>query len=447
MPTAAYADGGGGVEGGFTVVDDTPPAAVTDLAVISRSDTSLTLTWTAPGDDGLSGTASQYDIRYSTSAIDTEAAWEAATVVSAPPTPQAAASVETFTVTGLSSGTRYYLALKTADGVPNWSGLSDSPLGITSEPAIVISYAPEGSDFAGQTSLWDKINRRGVITQSVAPESFDGLLTLKLNKGTTALTRYGTPLSWIGMYEVGGTPSPPRTAYIVSLMYDLRPCGATFDPPATLTCTYDPGHLPEDFDEEELVIASYDEGIGEWANLDCVVDTEAKTITAKISHFSPLAAFAYKVTLSPAIFEYSALDISPSRISIGEAVTIRLLAANTGDETGSSVVTLKMDGKVEATENVTLAAGTSKPISFTTIRNTPGTYFVAVNGVTGSFTVEEGPVPTTLPPAEMPPAGGIPSAAIPINWPVLWGVVIGGGVVILALVIRSLVKRRGLEIF
>ncbi len=106
--------------------DTIPPATVTDLAVTSRTDSSLTLTWTAPGDDGSTGTAAQYDIRYSTSTI-TEANWNSASQASGEPVPQPAGSSEGFTVTGLQASTAYYLTLKTADEVPNrcWSGLSN----------------------------------------------------------------------------------------------------------------------------------------------------------------------------------------------------------------------------------------------------------------------------------------------------------------------------------
>ena len=109
--------------GGGEVPDTTPPATVNNLAVSQASSNSVTLTWTAPGDDSDVGTASQYDIRYSTSPI-TDANWDSATHTGEP-SPQPAGSTETFTVTGLSQATTYYFALKTADEVPNWSGISD----------------------------------------------------------------------------------------------------------------------------------------------------------------------------------------------------------------------------------------------------------------------------------------------------------------------------------
>ncbi len=110
--------------------DATPPSAVTDLAASDPTCNSMTLTWTAPGDDGNTGIANGYDIRYSTSPI-TEDNWDLATQCAAEPAPQPAGGRETFAVTGLSPGTTYYFALKTADELPNSSGLSNVPSGAT----------------------------------------------------------------------------------------------------------------------------------------------------------------------------------------------------------------------------------------------------------------------------------------------------------------------------
>ncbi|UCC40191.1 MAG: fibronectin type III domain-containing protein [Candidatus Aminicenantes bacterium] len=118
----------------FIEPDTTPPSTVADLAARNPTATSIDLTWTAPGDDGMQGTASEYDIRYSSSVtIDTEDKWEAATQCIGEPSPSSAGSPEIFTVTGLSPGTTYYFALKTADEVSNWSGLSNIPSGTTKE--------------------------------------------------------------------------------------------------------------------------------------------------------------------------------------------------------------------------------------------------------------------------------------------------------------------------
>lgn len=106
--------------------DTTAPAAVTNLAAGNASTTTLTLTWTAPGDDNNVGTATAYDLRYSTAAI-TEANFASSTVVTSLPTPQIAGASETKIVTGLTASTTYYFALKTRDNATttNWSTLSN----------------------------------------------------------------------------------------------------------------------------------------------------------------------------------------------------------------------------------------------------------------------------------------------------------------------------------
>ena len=117
----------------FIEPDTIPPNAVY-LAASNPTSTSIDLTWIAPGDDGAQGTASLYDIRYSISEeIDTEEKWEAATEYTGEPSPSSAGSLEIFTVTGLSPSTIYWFALKTADEVPNWSEISNSPSGTTKE--------------------------------------------------------------------------------------------------------------------------------------------------------------------------------------------------------------------------------------------------------------------------------------------------------------------------
>jgi len=112
--------------------DSTPPAAVFDLWADNSTSSSIDLTWTAPGDDDSQGTASHYDIRYSTSEIY-DSNWDEANQCSGEPSPSAAGSLESFTVTGLSPSTFYCFALKTADEASNWSSLSNIASGSTQE--------------------------------------------------------------------------------------------------------------------------------------------------------------------------------------------------------------------------------------------------------------------------------------------------------------------------
>lgn len=103
--------------------DSTPPSAVDDLAAVDAGVTSISLTWTSPADAG-NGSASSYDLRYSTSPIDSANFGDAMPVANLP-APKAAGSAETFTVAGLLPGTTYYFAITSSDFFGNTSGISN----------------------------------------------------------------------------------------------------------------------------------------------------------------------------------------------------------------------------------------------------------------------------------------------------------------------------------
>lgn len=90
---------------------------------------SVTFVWTAPGDDGATGRATRYDLRYSPNAIsgtDTLGWWNAAVIVNmSAKVPSSPGTLESMTVGGLVQGVRYYAILRTADEVPNWSPFSN----------------------------------------------------------------------------------------------------------------------------------------------------------------------------------------------------------------------------------------------------------------------------------------------------------------------------------
>ena len=131
---------GGGDAGAYPFVagggDVTPPAAVTTLAVVQESNDYALLTWTAPGDNGMSGTVSAYDLRYSTQPI-TEGNFAAATPVATPPAILPAGSAQSYGLTGLTASTTYYFALKSRDAANNWSALSNVPAAATTATDVL----------------------------------------------------------------------------------------------------------------------------------------------------------------------------------------------------------------------------------------------------------------------------------------------------------------------
>jgi hypothetical protein len=85
---------------------------------------SITLEWTAPGDDASIGLASRYDLRFSLEPI-AAANFGLASVVENLPDPVRPGSRQRVKVDGLMPDTRYYFGLKTMDESGNWSALSN----------------------------------------------------------------------------------------------------------------------------------------------------------------------------------------------------------------------------------------------------------------------------------------------------------------------------------
>jgi methionine-rich copper-binding protein CopC len=191
-----------------------------------------------------------------------------------------------------------------------------------------------------------------------------------------------------------------------------------------------------------------------WASPGVVTPLDTELVTEHIVHLdelTPGSNYYFKVrstdeagnlaesgehtftTLSEAAaFSTSQLSVSPSAVYVGETVNISVTVTNSGDAAGSYAVILKTDGVVEEIREITLEAGASEEVTFTTVKNVAGTYSVEVGGLSGSFIVEEKPVEPTTPPPTTPEESTI-------NWPIIWGTMAGVlivGVVILWLAIR-----------
>jgi hypothetical protein len=107
---------------------------------------SVTLYFTAPGDDGAHGRASRYDIRLSRAPI-TEAGFLLLPPTPNLPTPSPAGTRERIVISGLVPGVQYWLALRTADEAGNWSRMSNVvalPITTTSKTDTLgaISFSP-----------------------------------------------------------------------------------------------------------------------------------------------------------------------------------------------------------------------------------------------------------------------------------------------------------------
>jgi len=232
--------------------------------------------------------------------------------------------------------------------------------------------------------------------------SEDKVISITIPDGVTALDGEGNPLTDVEFVAIESAPDPSEDASIIGLPYQLEPDGATFDPPVTLTWNYDPADIPDGVAEEELLIAYYDEGAGEWQELESSVNPETNTITAPVGHFTTFTVIA-PLSTAPAAFTLSSLSISPPEVSAGKPVAISLVVTNTGEVADSYTATLKINGVIAETVEVTVAGGTSETVTFTTSHDETGIHSVDVNGVPGSFTVKEGASPP-IAAAQAPPS-------------------------------------------
>ena len=162
--------------------DNIAPNAIIDLIAISPTTTTISLRWTAPGDNGSTGTADNYDVRYSTNPITTNALFAVATIALGVQSPSVAGTIEDFIVTGLTNSTTYYFAIRTYDDNGNLSDLSNSPSATTlgSNEHIVSSDVVNNPNSARQVTVDD------APLTAVPHEGIDELIVLVEVTGTPA---------------------------------------------------------------------------------------------------------------------------------------------------------------------------------------------------------------------------------------------------------------------
>ena len=127
----------------------------------------------------------------------------------------------------------------------------------------------------------------------------------------------------------------------------------------------------------------------------------------------------------PADIIVSNLSVSSSKVEPGDTVTISVLVANRGGQEGTYLIELKIDGVVVETKSVTLAAGASETVTFTTSEDMGGIYTVDIDDQSTSFTVVK---------------PEIEKEVVGTNWPLIGGII--GGVVVIAIIVGILLWRR-----
>ena len=318
----------------------------------------------------------------------------------------------------------------TPGSIPTLDDLKGAPFMSMGMPPAPPGWgaAPAPTPPPGTTLLSGLVTANGIFVTDVTAQSEDGRLRLIIDSGTRGLTKDRKPLRQITIVGVKEPPTPPEDAYIIGLAYDIGPAGATFDPPARLTFSFDPNQLPES--TEDVVLAYYTPETG-WEELETERhDGIAGGLSSLVSGVSHFTIFSVLAKLLPPAFEVSSFDIRPSQATIGETITIVIEVTNTGGIKGSYTPKLTVDGIIKAVREIALDPGESKTVSFELTALSLGEYQVEINGLTGELSI-------VSPPAEPPQEEEAPPTPT-TNWWLIGGILAGIALILVIVFIRVL---------
>ena len=237
----------------------------------------------------------------------------------------------------------------------------------------------------GVTNIAMYTNAEGVFSLAATAKSEDGKALLSFGRGVVAQNKDGSPVKTVSIKPLEELTPPPDDTTLMSGAYEFGPDGATFQPGITLSLVYDPAKLPAGFPGGNLMLATWDAAGARWVEVaGSTVDATARVVSAGITHFS---RYAIAGRVRPAYFTLQGVSVSPSKANVGERVTVTGTAVNSGDIGGSYTVTLTVDGRQEAKQDVSLGGSSQQPVSFTFTPQAPGTFEVGMNGLTSTVTV------------------------------------------------------------
>jgi hypothetical protein len=345
------------------------------------------------------------------------------------------------TTEGLCTAT---LTISNNDGNENPYSFSISGLGVYSPLVVDDTIYISG----GEIHLELGVNGQTQHTYGIS--SFDHHLNFTIPRGTIITDGQNTPMDTITITAVISPPAPPAGVNFIGPVFDLGPDGAVFNPPLVITFSYSDLDVPAGVDEGSLRICFYNESTGQWVECECTVDTVNNVITATLFHFSQYAVMPH---VSPLSFTVSNLTIGQS-VSVDQAmVFVSVDIVNTGVAGDLCTLTLKVNGIVTETKDITLAGGAVGIVSFVLTNQSAGAYNVEVNGLTGSYEIS--PPPVTEPaittaaltttaslitaPANPSPVT-VPAVPETISGSWIFGIIAGAGLVFILIIWR--VTRR-----
>jgi len=264
----------------------------------------------------------------------------------------------------------------------------------------------------------------------------DEIHFLEIERGTALICgdclECGNYPRWIVMSPLADPPPPPEGFIQIGPAYKLigysdedmedECTSVVFGKPVILLLNVDLDELDElPGDTSAVVIAYFDEKLGEWIELLGDPDTGrvagAGDVTAVLNHLSTFGVFAKQVPPAapeepspppstvtppsppspPAHFVLSDLNIASDRqltalgryfafvARNGESITVNTNVANDGGQEGSYTARLQIDGNTVATKDIALLPGQTQELIFTILDNEPGPHTVQVGELHGQF--------------------------------------------------------------
>jgi len=92
---------------------------------------------------------------------------------------------------------------------------------------------------------------------------------------------------------------------------------------------------------------------------------------------------------APAEFKVISLDVVPPEVMAGEAVSITAVVKNIGGSEGTHAVILAVDGVTVEIKEVALTPGSSRVVTFSLVKEAPGTYEIGIGELSSSLVVKK----------------------------------------------------------
>ena len=181
------------------------------------------------------------------------------------------------------------------DGLPAGGGGGGGGGGGSSGAATAggVILAASGLVSSGNLSLTSS----GLTQNNFQLVTQDHTAQLAIANGTALMDANNRPLTQIYANPLTTMPGSPPEGTVV-LAYEFGPSGSRFNPPLTLTFSYEAAGLTGNTPEELLHIIFWDGT--QWVEIASTVDTSTHTVSAKLSHFSVYVLMKETAPAAPA---------------------------------------------------------------------------------------------------------------------------------------------------